>query len=279
VIKGPLRADLPEPRSRKNYQDRFATVKTRGPLLMMYRTASVAAKTSVASIRAMVALALTVGPHTFAQQPPTNPPVPLTQAAPGPNAGQAQQQAPGETVQNGPQPVQLIFSPWARYCAKGLTEQSSEIRAKEVCFTAADGHLTSGQKLVIALLIEPEGGDTKLLRVTLPLGVALVPGARIVIDEKEAMTAPYLVCLSKNGCMADYKADADLIEKLKKGRSLAIQAFHRGRPISFTLPLTGFAKAYDGPASDPTGLNELQEGLPSELQSHSEDHLDTPEGK
>ena len=33
---------------------------------------------------------------------------------------------------------------------------------------------------MIALLIEPEGGDTKLLRVTLPLGVALVPGARIV---------------------------------------------------------------------------------------------------
>ena len=199
----------------------------------------------------MVALALTVGPHAFAQQPSTNPP----------------EAAPGETVQ-------LISSPWTRYCAKGLTEQSSEIRTKEVCFTASDGHLTSGQKLVIALLIEPEGGDTKLLRVTLPLGVALVPGARIVIDEKEAMTAPFVVCLPKNGCMADYKADTDLIEKLKKGRSLAIQAFEKGRPISFTLPLTGFAKAYEGPASDPTGLNQLQEGLPNELH-HSEDH--TPE--
>jgi invasion protein IalB len=182
-------------------------------------------------------------------------------------------------VQNGQQQVQLIFSPWARYCTQGLMEQSSEIRAKEVCFTAADGHLASGQKFVIALLIEPEGGDTKLLRVTLPLGVALVPGARIVIDEEQAMTAPYVVCLPKNGCMADYKADADLIEKLKKGRSLAIQAFNKGRPISFTLPLTGFTKAYDGPVSDPTDLNELQEGVPSELQGHSKDHLDTPDGK
>jgi invasion protein IalB len=211
---------------------------------MTYRTASVA----------MVALALTVVPHAFAQQPATNPPVPLAQAAPEPNAGHAQQMAPGETVQ-------LIFSPWTRYCAKGLTEKSSEIGAKEVCFTASDGHLTSGEKLVIALLIEPEGGDTILLRVTLPLGVALVPGARIVIDEKEAMTAPFVVCLPKNGCMADYKADADLIEKLKKGQGLAIQAFEKGRPISFNLPLTGFAKAYDGPASDPTGLNELRDPL------------------
>jgi invasion protein IalB len=245
---------------------------------MMYRTASVAAKTSVASMLAMAALGLTVGPRAFAQQPSTNPPVTSPQAAPGPNAGQAPQAAPPETVQNGQPQVQLIFSSWIRYCAKGLTEQSSEIRAKEVCFTAADGHLRSGQKLVIALLIEPDGGDTKLLRVTLPLGVALVPGARIVIDEKEAVTVPYVVCLPKNGCMADYKADADLIEKLKNGRSLAIQALDRGRPISFTLPLTGFAKAYDGPASDPTGLNELQEGLPNEPQSHSEEHL-MPGGK
>ena len=228
---------------------------------MTYRTASAAAKISVLSTPAMVALALTVGPHVFAQQPSTNPPVPPVQAAPGPNAGQAQQVAPGDQQQ-----VQLISSPWTRYCAKGPTEQSSEIRTKEVCFTASDGHLTSGQKLVIALLIESEGGDTKLLRVTLPLGVALVPGARIVIDEKEAMTAPFVVCLPKNGCMADYKADTDLIEKLKKGWNLAIQAFEKGRPISFTLPLTGFAKAYDGPAGDATGLNELQEGLPEWMQ-------------
>ena len=221
---------------------------------MMYRAASVAAKTSVVSILATVA-ALAVGP----------------------NAGRAQQAAPGETVPNGQQPVQLIFSPWGRYCAKAPTQQSSEIRAREVCFTGADGHLQSGQKLVIALLIEPEGGGSKLLRVTLPLGVSLVPGARIVIDEKEAMTAPFVVCLPKNGCIADYKADDDLIGKLKKGQSLAIQAFDRGRPTSFTLPLTGFATAYDGPASDPTSLNDLQEGLPNELQSH--DHRDTPDGR
>ena len=211
---------------------------------------------------AMVALALAVGPHAFGQQSSTHPSVPPAQAAPAPNAGRAQPAMPAEAIGNGQQQLQLMSSPWARYCAKGPTEQSSEIRTKEVCFTAADGHLASGQKLVIALLIEPEGGATRLLRVTLPLGVALIPGARIVIDEKDAMTAPYVVCLPKNGCLADYKADADLIEKLKEGRSLAIQAFDKGKPISFTLPLTGFVQAYEGPPSDPIGLNELQEDLP-----------------
>jgi len=210
----------------------------------MRGTVSAAAKTNAVGMLALVALSLTVAPHASAQQPSTNPPPPSAQAA------------PADTVQ-------MIFSPWTRYCARNPTAQSSKIGANEVCFTAADGHLASGQKLAIALLIGPVGSETKLFRVTLPLGVALVPGARIVIDEKEAITAPYVACLPKNGCMADYKADADFIEKLKNGRSLAIQAFDKGKPISFTLPLTGFAKAYDGPASDPIGL---QEGLPSELQ-------------
>jgi invasion protein IalB len=201
---------------------------------MMCPTRSVALKTCLLSVIVAVSPVL-------AQQPSTHAPSPgnIAPAKPAP-----------------PETIQMIFSEWAKYCTKGLSEQSSEITAKEVCFTAADGHLASGQKLVIALLIEPKASETKFLRVTLPLGVALVPGARIVIDETAAMTAPFVACMPKNGCMADYKADADLIENLKKGQSLAIQAFDKGKPISFTLPLAGFAKAYDGPAGDPGGLQE-----------------------
>lgn len=199
----------------------------------------------------MMTLVLAVGPHAFAQQPAPHPPVLPTQTAPAPNAWKAHEGTPGEAARNGEQPLEVIASPWTRYCAKKPTEQSFETGTKEVCFTASDGHLSSGQKLVIALLIEPEGGGPKLLRVTLPSGVALIPGARVVIDENEPMTAPYVVCLPQNGCMADYKADGDLIGKLKNGRTLAIEAFAKGKPISFTLPLAGFAKAYDGPASDP----------------------------
>jgi len=246
---------------------------------MTYPTASVAAKVVALSMLALIAVALTVGLRALAQQPPTNPPPLSIQAAPVPDAGQMQLGPPGETMQNGQQQLQLTASPWTKYCAKGLTAKSSEIKAKEVCFTASDAHLTSGQKFAIAMLIEPDGGDTKLLRVTLPLGVALVPGARIVIDEKEAMTAPFVVCEPKTGCMADYKVDVDLIAKLKTGRTLAIQAFDKARPISFTLPLTDFAKAYDGPPSDPAGLNEQQGSLPNELQGHTEEHLDTPSSK
>jgi invasion protein IalB len=240
---------------------------------MTFRTALLAAKTVAVGVTAAAALALMLGPHAFGQESSTKPP-----ASPVPDSdAAATQQAPVEAVQNGQPQVQLIFTPWTRYCAQGLAGKSSEIRTKKVCFTASDGHLPSGQKMVIALVIEPEeAGGRKLLRVTLPLGVALVPGARIVIDEKEAMVAPFVVCLPKNGCMADYQANAELIAELKTGRTLAIQAFEKSRPISFSLPLTDFAKAYDGPPSDPAGLNDQQRSLQNELQPRSEDQLYTP---
>lgn len=226
----------------------------------MYRTASVVAKAVVAPMPALFTLALIVGPHAFGQQPLTNPSTSSLHAAPGAIPAQPPQAAPVQT-HNDQQQVQVNFSPWAKYCANGPKEPTSGIMAKKVCFTAADGHLPSGQKLVIVLLIEPEGTDTKLLRVTLPLGVALIPGARFVVDENEPMIAPFVACLTKSGCMADYKADDDLIEKMKEGRSLAIQAFDKGKPIRFTLPLTEFAKAHDGPAGDSAGLNELPSGV------------------
>ena len=223
-----------------------APLKVKGLFLMTTRTASGTARVLrvLFGIPVAVALAFVVVQQAVAQQSSTNPPA--TTPAPG---------------QNAKQQLQLVASPWTRYCAKGPAARESEITTKDVCFTASDGHLASGEKVVIALLIDSEEGGGKLLRVTLPLGVALVPGARIVIDEKEAMTAPFEVCLAKSGCMADYKADDAMIAKLKKGKTLAIQAFDKSRPISFTLPLLDFAKAYDGPPSDPTGLDAQQENL------------------
>jgi len=220
---------------------------------MTYRTASGAAKAIALNLPALsiaATVALAAAPHAFAQQPSTN-----SLATPGTNAGQQ---------------LQLIAAPWTRYCAVSPTIKSAEMKTKEVCFTASDSHMASGEKVAIVLLIEPSGSDAKVLRVTLPLGVALIPGARIVIDQKDAMIAPYVVCLPKNGCMADYKADADLVAKLKAGHTLAIQAVDKAQPISFTLPLTDFAKAYDGPPSDPSGLDEQQKSLTNEPQPHSE---------
>ena len=83
------------------------------------------------------------------------------------------------------------------------------------------------------MLIEPQGDGQKDLRVTLPLGMQLAHGTRVIVDQNQPMTAPYVICFT-NGCMADYEANAELIGKLKKGQGLVIQAINAtGQPISW----------------------------------------------
>jgi invasion protein IalB len=206
-----------------------------------------------------------IGSAALAQTPPAPPAPPAPKAAPkaapaapkaaapaqkpaaAPAAPQGQAQAQG-----GDQP-QLIFSPWTKFCLKG-----QEANAKQVCFTGKDGRVESGMPVVAAVLIEPENEPKKVLRVTLPLGMSLQPGTRVIVDNGQPMTGPYVICFN-NGCMADYEASGELIGKLKKGQGLVIQGINgAGQPISLVVPLTDFAKAYDGPPTDPKKFEEQQ---------------------
>jgi hypothetical protein len=44
-----------------------------------------------------------------------------------------------------------------------------------------------------------------------------------------------------------------------------------GQPISLVLPLTDFAKAYDGPPTDPKVFEEQQKKLQEELQRRADE--------
>jgi invasion protein IalB len=200
-----------------------------------------------------------------AKKPPAKPaaPAPAAPAAPAP---EAQQQAPAQGEQQ--QQVQLIYSPWTKFCLKG---QNNDPNAKQVCFTGKDARIESGMPVVAAVLIEPEADPKKILRVTLPLGMQLVHGTRVIVDQNQPMTAPYVICFT-NGCMADYDASGDLIGKMKKGQGLVIQAINStGQPISLVLPLADFGKAYDGPPTDPKVFEEQQKKLQEELQRRADE--------
>jgi invasion protein IalB len=173
-----------------------------------------------------------------------------------------------------PDAPQLIFSPWTKFCLKG-----NEAQAKQVCFTGKDGRVESGQPVVAAVLIEPDGEPRKILRVTLPLGMSLQPGTRVIIDQGQPMTGPYVICFN-NGCMADYEASDALIGSMKKGQGLVVQGINgAGQPISLVLPLNDFAKAYDGPPTDPKVFEDQQKKLQEELQRRAEEARKKLEGQ
>jgi len=161
---------------------------------------------------------------------------------------------------------QLIYSPWAKFCGKG---QAAD--AKQVCFTGKDARTEAGVPVVAAALIEPDGEPTKIFRVTLPSPLQLKYGTRLIVDQQQPLQAQFFTCFS-NGCMADFDGTPDLITKLKKGQMLTIQAINlAGSPISFPLPLTDFAKANEGPPTDPKVFEEQQKKLQEELQKRAEE--------
>src|SRR5499427_9425338 len=213
-----------------------------------------------------------IGSAAFGQAPPATPaptaaPAQKPAEAPVPHAQQPQAQAQ-------PEQPQLIFSPWTKFCLKG-----QEANAKQVCFTGKDGRVESGMPVVAAVLIEPENDPKKVLRVTLPLGMSIQPGTRVIVDNGQPMTGPYVICFN-NGCMADYEASGELIGKLKKGQGLVIQGINgAGQPISLVLPLQDFAKAYDGPPTDPKKFEEQQKQLQDELQKRAEEARKKLEGQ
>lgn len=179
-------------------------------------------------------------------------------AAPAAPAAQAQPAPPAQDQ------VQLIYQPWTKFCMKG-----QDANAKQVCFTGKDGRIESGQPVVAAVIIEPEGEPKKLLRVTLPLGMQLVHGTRIIVDSNAPQQSPYVICFA-NGCMSDYEVTPEMIANMKKGQNLIVQAINaNGAPLTLALPLAEFAKAYDGPPTDPKVFEESQKKLQEELQKRA----------
>jgi invasion protein IalB len=236
-------------------------------------------------LAALAAVTLTVS-AAHAQQPPAPAPK-ATKAAPkaAPKAAApAQAQAPAAQAPAAPaggqpaaqpqgdqQQVQLIYAPWTKFCLKG-----QDPAGKQICFTGKDGRIESGQPVVAAVIIEPEGESKKVLRVTLPLGMQLVHGTRVIVDNNTPAQAPYVICFA-NGCMSDYEATPELIASLKKGQNLIIQAINaNSQPLTLPLPLQetgggGFAKAYDGPPTDPKVFEENQRKLQEELQKRADE--------
>jgi len=211
-------------------------------------------------------------PKAKAAAPKAAPKAPA--GAPAPTAQAPAAGAPAAAAPPQDQQVQLIYAPWTKFCLKG-----QDTGAKQVCFTGKDGRIESGQPVIAAVIIEPEGEPKKILRVTLPLGMQLVHGTRIIVDANPPMQSPYVICFA-NGCMSDYEATPELIASLKKGQTLVVQAINsNGAPLTLPLPLVNeFAKAYDGPPTDPKVFEENQKKLQEELQKRAEEQRKKLEG-
>ncbi len=160
-----------------------------------------------------------------------------------------------------------IYSPWTKTCIG------------ETCFIGKSVHTECA--FFGAALIERAKDTKKILSVTLPNGVNTDRGVRITIDQAQPVIRPFERCYAL-GCNAKYEAGAELVEQLKEGRTLTIEAVDTANLlISRSLPLAGFAAAYDGLAqTPPMPLFEEQPGLlEKELRAQHEPQKGTEDDR
>lgn len=213
-----------------------------------------------ASALAIAAITLGAAGGAWAQAPAKPAPAKPAQAQSAPAQPQAQAQ------QAGPQSVAVpgINTPWTKVCG---TDQASK---KEICMTTQDFTAETGQPLASAAIRETKDDPAKKFIVSVPVGMLLQPGTRVVIDKEQPLSLKYEICFP-NGCFASMDVNADFVNKLKKAQNITIQALQMGgRTLNFVIPGKDFAKAYDGPPSDPNVVAAERQKLAEELQKRAQ---------
>lgn len=169
--------------------------------------------------------------------------------------------APGQGQQQGPVSLDLVGveQDWVKVCG-GPDAQNAQ------CYTVRDFGPKADQPIMAFQVFDQKGATEKLVRVLLPLGLQLKPGFRISVDSSPFESGGYEVCFQA-GCFAEVKLKSALVDGMKKGQQATIVVKNAGgAEVTLKVPLSGFGKAYDGPATDPKVLEEQQKKLQAELE-------------
>jgi invasion protein IalB len=233
------------------------------------------------------ALALVAIPAAQAQAPapapaPANKPKPPAAApkppaaAPKPPAA-AQQPAPQQQQAAAPPPAQMppfVYTPWQKICATPPA-QNGQPAQKQICFTGRDARTDQGIPIVDVRLVEMDGEATKFLRVVLPFGLMVREGTQLMVDQNQPVRMPFVTCMPvapNLGCVTQYEATPELMTQMKKGQTLVIQAISlQNQVVSYPLALADFAKANEGPPTDPKAYEEQQRKMQEDLQKKADE--------
>ncbi len=216
-----------------------------------------------AAVAGLAAILLASG-AALAQQPPRPAaprPAQPAQPAPAP-AAPAQPGEPSPIVALKPEPSQ---DKWLKVCGEDPGNKA------KICYTTRDFVADNNQPVLAVAIYDVQGQPTKVARFLMPLGFLIGPGIRFGIDGGAQIDAKYAICFP-NGCFAEAQITAALVEQMKKGKLLNINAQNQvARVVTFQVPLDNFGAGFDGAPIDPKILEEEQKKLANELEKRSEE--------
>jgi invasion protein IalB len=151
---------------------------------------------------------------------------------------------------------------------------------KKLCLTHHEQMTAAGVTLVSAAIQQLEGVEKLGMMVMVPsaVGLTIPTGMKVIVydkaqwekaQKKEKIDETKLVAQNlvftmchQNGCTAENEATPQLVDAMKKGAVMVALAIHvSGRPVSFQVPLNGFATTIDGKPVDNALYKEQREKL------------------
>jgi invasion protein IalB len=221
------------------------------------------------------------------QQAPAAQQTPAKQAPAQPPAAKAATPAKGAAA-----PAQQTA--WVKLCEKAALQhkdkEGKDVKEeKNICLThheRLDGN--TGMVLVSAAIRQIEGLDKQHLMIMVPLGMAIPPGVKAAvynkeqwekaqknekIDEKQLrpLDLRYSLC-HPAGCTAEVEASKDMVEAMKSGGGLMVLAMNAtAQPVAFPVPLDGFNSAHAGAPVDNKAYAQARGQLMQQIrQRHAE---------
>jgi invasion protein IalB len=148
---------------------------------------------------------------------------------------------------------------WVKLCMK-----SEQTNNKEICLTNHEGlEPNTGMVLIAAAVRKVEGEDKQQLLVRVPTAYALVipAGVQIKIDDGQPISLQYTICFPTS-CQVQIELTKELFDTMRKGKQMVVAAMNiQQKTMGFPVPLTGFAKAYDGAPVDSAKYEESRRQL------------------
>jgi invasion protein IalB len=212
------------------------------------------------------------------------------------NPGPAEAQK--KTEKKAEVPTSTPKSSWVKLCDKGtLTAKNKEGKEEKkevnICHTLAERiDANSGMVIVSAGLnqVKVDKEEKQIFRVILPLGVVLPAGVGVTFfpkdlwakiekneklekgDEKKlkSLKMPFLFC-NVIGCHIEVEAKEDLVTALKTSSGFVVTTANlSGIGVNLRVPLAGFNKALEGPATDTKKFAEARQKLMEEIKARRE---------
>ncbi|MGH6748574.1 MAG: invasion associated locus B family protein [Methyloceanibacter sp.] len=176
---------------------------------------------------------------------------PKTQVAPAAGAQIAAPAAAGDAA--------TPEDAWVKLCMKNEQTQN-----KQICLINHEGlEPNTGMVLIAAAVRQAEGEDKQQLLVRVPTAYALVipAGVQIKIDDNQPIQLQYTLCFPTS-CQVQTELTKEMFDSMRKGKQMVVAAMNiQQKTMGFPVPLTGFAKAYDGAPVDNAKYEESRRQL------------------